>query len=344
MKKIALLLPFLALFGCGSEPKTETETIPQVVNIYSHRHYDIDQTLFDKFKAETGISVNVVKAGADELLVRLEQEGANSPADLLITSDAGRLARAAEMGFLQPLNSTVVNEQVPSHLRDANDLWTGLTMRARVIVCSKDRVAQGSVQNYSDLTKAEWKGKVLCRSSDNLYNQSLLAAMIAHDGDSAATIWAKSVRNNMARNPKGNDRDQVMAIAAGEGDIAIVNTYYLGLLFNSENAEEVGAANQVYIVFPDQNGNGTHVNVSGAGLLKNAPNKDNAIKLVEFLLNEESQRAYADANYEYPVRKGAKASELLISWGDFKQDELNLSLLGTNNPKAVEAFQKAGWE
>lgn len=344
MKKL-LFIAVMALFAsCNSSSEEPAATEPQVVNIYSHRHYDIDQTLFDKFKTETGITVNVVKANADELLVRLEQEGDKSPADLLVTSDAGRLARAAEGGFLQPLGSAVVNELVPSYLRDANDLWTGLTMRARVIVCSKERVPQGTVQNYADLAKPEMKGKVLCRSSDNLYNQSLMAGMIAHMGDSAAAEWAKSVRGNMAREPKGNDRDQVMAIAAGEGDVSIVNTYYLGLLSTSENPDEVLAAQNVYVVFPDQNGNGTHVNVSGAGLLKHAPNKANAVKLIEFLLSEESQRAYADANFEYPVRNGVAASDLLISWGDFKRDELNLSVLGSNNPNAVEAFRKAGWE
>jgi len=334
----------LMLPSCNSSEPKETPTEPQVVNLYSHRHYDIDQEIFNRFEQETGVKVNVVKASADELLVRLQQEGANSPADVLITSDAGRLVEAASGGYFQPYSSTRIDSLVPNYLRDENKLWTGLTMRARIIVASKDRVPQGKISRYEDLALPEWKGKVLSRPSSSLYNQSLLASFIAGMGDSAALAWTKSVRENMARDPKGNDRDQVMAIQGGEGDVALINTYYLGLLLNSEKPEEQAAGNSVYVIFPNQNDRGSHVNVSGAGILKNAPNKANAEKLLEFLLSEDVQRMYADANYEYPVRMGTQPSALLQSWGTFTMDSLNLSQLGAYNGRAIEIFNEAGWE
>lgn len=346
MKKtfLAAFASAIVLFGCNQSEQQQTPTEPQVVNLYSHRHYDIDQEIFNRFEQETGIKVNVVKASADELLVRLQQEGANSPADLLVTSDAGRLAEAAGGDFFQPYSSSLIDSLVPHYLRHENKLWTGLTMRARIIVASKERVPQGSIERYEDLALPLWKGKVLSRPSSSLYNQSLLASFIAGMGDSAALAWTKSVRENMARPPKGNDRDQVMAIHGGEGDVALINTYYLGLLLNSEKPEEQEAGNSVYVIFPNQNDRGAHVNVSGAGILKYAPNKANAEKLLEFLLSEEVQRLYADANFEYPVRIGTEPSGLLQSWGTFTMDSLNLSNLGTFNSRAVEIFTEAGWE
>jgi len=248
------------------------------------------------------------------------------------------------MGFFQPIESGVMIDVVPSPLRDSENRWTGLTVRARILAYSPERVDISKLQDYEDLADANWKGKVLARSSSNLYNQSLLASIIANDGEEAAKSWTKAVRENMARAPKGSDRDQVKAIAAGEGDIAIINTYYLGLLLNSENPEEVKAGQAVKVLFPNQDNRGTHINISGAGLLKYAPNKDNAIKLLEFLLSKESQSAYAEANYEYPVRNDVPASALLQSWGDFKRDEIQLELLGKNNKRAVEIFNEAGWE
>lgn len=338
------VISVLASCGTAEEKQAEAPQKEQVVNLYSHRHYDIDKELFRQFTEETGIEINVVKAGADELLVRLEQEGDQSPADLFITSDVGRLVKAAEGGFFQPIESAVMRDVVPSSLRDIDNQWTGLTVRARILAYNPETVDTSKLHTYEDLANEEWNGRVLARSSGNLYNQSLLASIIAHDGDEAALEWATKVRANMARPPKGNDRDQVKAIAAGEGDIAIVNTYYIGLLLNSENPAEVEAGNSVDLLFPNQDGRGTHVNVSGAGLLKHAPNRDNAIKLIEFLLGKDSQAQYANANYEYPVRKDVQPSELLQSWGEFKWDEINLTQLGKNNKRAVEIFNEAGWE
>ncbi len=345
MKYISSLFLLLILAACGNNPdNTPIEVKQEVVNLYSHRHYDIDKELFKQFEEQTGIVVNVVKAGADELLVRLEQEGDKSPADLFITSDVGRLVRASDMGFFQPIEFAVMYDVVPAPLRDSENRWTGLTVRARILAYSPERVDTSKLHDYEDLANPEWKGRVLARSSSNLYNQSLLASIIANDGEEAALAWAKAVRSNMARAPKGSDRDQIKTIAAGEGDIAIVNTYYLGLLLNSENPEEVKAGESVKVLFPNQSNRGAHINISGAGLLKYSPNKENAIKLLEFLLSKESQGAYAEANYEYPVRNDVPASALLQSWGEFKRDEIKLEELGKNNKKAVETFNEAGWE
>ncbi len=315
----------------------------QDVNVYSHRHYETDQKLFEKFTERTGIEVNVVKASADELIKRLEIEGENSPADVLITVDAGRLHRAKSKGLLQPVQSEMLSENVPAHLRDPEGHWFGLTRRARVIVYSKERVRPDELSTYEALTDETWRGKVLVRSSQNIYNQSLLASLIAHEGRDAARAWAAGIVENMARKPKGNDRDQVKAIAAGIGDLALMNTYYIGLMLNSSNAEERKVAKQVAIFFPDQDGRGTHVNVSGAGVTASSKNKANAIKFLEFLTGEEAQGKFAAANYEYPVNPQVEWSPLLNSWGTFKADTLNLYLLGKYNSEAVKFFDEVGW-
>ncbi|CAN5624127.1 Fe(3+) ABC transporter substrate-binding protein [soil metagenome] len=316
----------------------------QVVNVYTHRHYETDQRLFDRFTETTGIKVNVVSAGADELIKKLELEGERSPADVLITVDAGRLHRAEELDLLQPISSSVLDNNVPSSLKDPEGYWYGLTYRARVIVYAKDRVKPGQLSTYEDLTQPKWKGKVLTRSSDNIYNQSLLASIVASEGPEKAKNWARGLKNNFAREPKGSDRDQVKAVAEGQGDVAIVNTYYLGLLLNSDNEEERKAGEAVGVFFPNQNGRGTHINISGAGVTKHAPNKENAIRFIEFLTQDEAQKAFAEANFEYPVKKDVEVAPLLKSWGDFKVDSLNLAQLGEKNREAVMIFDEIGWK
>ena len=313
------------------------------VNVYSHRHYDTDQELYDRFEEQTGIEVNVIQGKADELIARLSREGAASPADILMTVDAGRLVRAQSMGLLQPVTSALLEANVPAHLRDPEGNWFGLTQRARVIVYHPDRVSPDELSTYADLTHPKWAGRILIRSSSNIYNQSLLASIIANEGEAEAAAWAAGLVANMARTPQGNDRDQMKAVAAGEGDLAVVNTYYVGLLINSgdEYEREVGA--QVRVFFPNQDDGGAHVNVSGAGVTKSAGNLDNAVKLLEFLTGAEAQELFSAANHEYPVNPAVSASPLLQSWGDFTADDLPLHRLGELNADAVRVFDHAGW-
>lgn len=335
----AICAGFLALtfFSCST---TEEE----VVNIYTHRHYAADQELFARFTELTGIKVNVVNASADELIQKLELEGANSPADILITVDAGRLHRAEEKGLFQPFESEIIERNIPAKFRDPENYWTGLTYRARIIAYSKDRVNPEDLSTYEDLASDKWKGKILTRSSENIYNQSLLASIIAANGSEAATQWAAGVLANMARDPKGSDRDQVKAVAAGEGDLAIVNTYYIGLMLNDENPEENKAAEQIAIFFPNQDDRGTHINISGVGITRHAPNKENAIKLIEYLSEEEAQSTLANLNYEFPINDRVAKVPLHAEWGEFKTDDINLSVLGENNKEAVEIFDRVGWK
>jgi len=340
--RIALLLSVSAVgMACSGEQKAEQA---KEVNVYTHRHYEADQQLFDQFTSETGIKVNVVNASADELIERLATEGAESPADLLITVDAGRLNRAQERGLLQAVQSDLLNQHVASEFRDPEGHWFGITYRARIIAYAKDRVNPAEITSYEDLANPKWKGKILVRSSDNVYNQSLMASMIAAHGEEKTLEWAKGLVANFARDPKGSDRDQVKAVAAGEGDLAIVNTYYIGLLINGESEEERKAGESVGLIFPNQGDRGTHVNVSGAGVTKHAPNKDNAIKLLEFLTGQQAQSVLAAVNYEYPIHSDVKRASLLDTWGDFKRDPINLALLGQYNEASIKLFDQAAWK
>ena len=341
------ILGLAVLSACTQKQSDKTEASQEEdleINVYTHRHYESDQQLFKDFEALTGIKVNIVNASADELIQKLELEGAQSPADVLITVDAGRLHRARTKDLLQPVSSEILTENVPSHLRDDQGYWYGLSYRARVIAYAKDRIDPEQLSDYESLTDPSWKGKILIRSSGNIYNQSLLASIIAAQGEQKAKAWAEGMVANMARAPKGNDRDQVKAVAAGLGDLAIANTYYIGLLLNSDNQEEVKAGESVGIFFPNQGDRGTHINVSGIGVTKHAPNKENAIKFMEFLSGPEAQKVFAQGNYEYPVKPGIEWADLLQSWGTFKTDSLNLSVLGANNKQAVMIFDQVGWQ
>ena len=330
----------------GDNPENQQDAVVQngEVNVYTHRHYPSDQILFEKFTENTGIQVNVVNASADELINRMEMEGDASAADVLITVDAGRLNRAMEKGLLQPVQSATLESNIPRNFRENQGHWFGLTYRARIIAYSLDRVDPAAISDYEDLTDPKWKSKVLIRSSENIYNQSLMASIIANEGPEQAKTWAAGVVANMAREPKGSDRDQVKAVAAGEGDLAILNTYYVGLLLNSENPEEVAAGESVGIIFPNQQGRGTHINVSGAGVARYAPNKENAVKFIEFLSSDEAQKVFAEANFEFPVKPGTTRAPLLESWGSFKIDTLDLGQLGTYNRQAVMLFDEVGWK
>jgi iron(III) transport system substrate-binding protein len=314
-----------------------------VVNVYTHRHYDADQMLFDRFEQLTGIEVRVVTATADELITRLEREGAASPADVLITVDAGRLHRAKELGLLRPVTSPVLSEVVPASLRDPEGYWFGLTQRARVLVYAPDRVSPEELSTYENLADPSWAGRVLVRSSDNIYNQSLMASIIAADGAEAAEDWATAVVENFARPPQGADTDLVLDVAAGIGDVAIVNTYYFGRLLHDPDPAVRQLAGTVRVFFPNQNDRGAHVNVSGAGVTANAPNAENAVRLLEFLVSEEAQKVFAEVIFEYPVRADVPWAPTLKEWGEFKADTLNLRRLGELNGEAVKIFDRAGW-
>jgi iron(III) transport system substrate-binding protein len=334
--RLALVLPVLSLVvGCGDDGP--------VVNVYSHRHYDTDEALFQRFTRETGIRVRVVSASADELISRLEREGPASPADLLITVDAGRLHRAKERGLLQPVRSEELESAVPARYRDPEGHWYGLTVRARIIAYALDRVDPSELSTYGDLAHPRWRGRVLTRSSENIYNISMLASIIAAEGPEATEDWVRGVVANLARPPQGNDTDQIRDVAAGVGDVALVNTYYVGRLLNAQDEASRELGRQVGIFFPNQGDRGTHVNVSGAGVTAHAPNRENAIRLLEFLVGEEAQRAFAEANFEYPVRPGVERAGALLDWGDFRPDTLNLARLGELNNEAVRIFDRGGW-
>ena len=321
-----------------------TAPISAQINLYTHRHYDSDKILFEKFTKETGIKINVIKGSADQLIQRIISEGKNSPADILLTVDAGRLHRAKEAGILQSINSKTINKNVPSEMRDPDGFWYGLTVRARVIVYAKDRINSNELSTYEDLATAKWKGKIAIRSSGNIYNQSLMASLIEANGSRRALRWAIGVRKNMARAPRGNDRDQVRAVAAGLADIAVVNTYYLGILANSKEKKDRDVFNKVSVFFPNQNNRGTHINISGAGIAKYSKNKSDAIKFIEFLTSPEAQETFGKVNYEYPLFIENNKSDLLKSWGTFKADKQNLSILGIRNSEAVKLFDRADWK
>ncbi len=315
-----------------------------VVNVYSGRHYQVDEDLFQEFTRQTGINVNLVKADTDQLINRLALEGKNSPADVFITADAGLMIQGMEKNLLQPMNTEKISNLVPAQYRDSKGYWTGFTKRARVIVYHKERVDPSGLSTYEDLATKKWEGKILVRSSQNAYNLTLMASILAANGDEKGLEWAKAVTANMAQPPKGNDRDQIKAIAAGIGDIAIVNTYYMGLLINSINQEEQNIARQTGIFFPNQNDRGTHINISGAAITAYAPNAENAQKLIEFLLSDQAQKAFAEKNYEYPISNNVEWTPLLKEWGTFKSDPLPLDQLGKHLSKAAIIFNQAGWK
>lgn len=314
------------------------------VNLYSARKEALIKPLLDRFSAETGIRVNLVTGKDDALLERLKSEGHNSPADLFVTADAGRLHRATIAGVLQPVKSETLETAIPDHLRDPEGHWFGLSVRARPIFYAIDKVKPEELSTYEALADPKWKGRICIRSSSNIYNQSLVASMIASDGEAATESWAKGLVANFAQPPQGGDRDQIKAAAAGVCDLAVANTYYYGMMVTDNDPAQREAAAKVAIFWPNQEGRGTHINVSGIGLTAAARNRDNAVKLMEFLVNPESQEWYAETNHEYPVREGVALSPTLEAWGTFKSDSLNLAQLGANNPAAVMLMDRAGWK
>lgn len=335
----ALLAAGLALLATGLAPAARANE----VNLYSARQEALIKPLLDEFTGKTGIKVNLVSAKADTLMQRLQSEGRNTPADVLLTVDAGNLGAAKLNDLLQPLKSDAVKKAVPAAYRDNDGLWTGLSLRARPIFYARDRVKPEQLSTYAALTGAQWKGKICVRSSDNIYNQSMVAAMIANDGEKKTEAWTRGFVGNFARPPKGGDRDQIKAVAAGQCDLAIANTYYYAEMLNSGDAAEKAAAEKVAVFWPDQQGRGVHVNISGAGIVKHARNVANARRLIEFLVSPEAQAWYAENNQEYPVRADVPVSPVLKALGIYKADQVSMSRLGANNARAVKLMDRAGW-
>ncbi|MEM5581098.1 Fe(3+) ABC transporter substrate-binding protein [Roseibium sp. AS2] len=313
------------------------------VNIYSYRQPFLIQPLLDAFTAETGIKTNVVFASKG-LGERIAAEGENSPADVLLTVDIGRLDGAKQLGVTQPIVSDVVSGNIPEQFRDPEGHWVGLTNRARIVYASKDRVAQDAI-TYEELSDPKWKGRICTRSGQHVYTIGLIASMVAHHGAEETEEWLAGVRDNLARKPAGNDRAQVKAIFAGECDIALGNTYYMGKMqTNDKEPEQKDWADSVRILFPNADGRGSHVNLAGVVLAKHAPNKDNAVSLVEFLSSQNAQKIYAESNFEYPVTPGVEVSERVQSWGDLKPDALSLAEIAKNRKTASELVDKVGFD
>ncbi len=327
----------LLLTGCAEQTNSDE------VNVYSSRKEALIKPALDKFTAATGITVNLVTGKDDALIERLKAEGSASPADVLITVDAGRLYRAKSFGLTQAIDSKELSQNIPSSFRDPENHWFGLSLRARPIMYAKDRVNPAELNTYASLTNEQWFGKVCIRSSGNIYNQSLVASMIASIGVESVETWAKGMVNNFARKPVGGDRDQIKAVAAGQCDVAVANTYYLFGMLQSGDPEQVTAAEKIGVFFPNQTDRGTHVNVSGIAVTQAAKNKAHAQQLLEFLSQNETQSWYANVNGEYPVKEQIKPHPLLVAWGSFKKDALNLSKLGELNSEAVKIMDRAGW-
>ncbi len=313
------------------------------VNIYSYRQPFLIEPLTEAFTEQTGIKTNVIFASKG-LAERIQAEGANSPADVLLTVDISRLDGAKDLGITAPVKSEVLNANIPENFRDPEGHWYGLTTRARIIYASKDRVPQESI-TYAELADPKWKGKICTRSGQHVYTIGLLSSIIANEGEEKAREWLEGVKANLARKPTGNDRAQVKAIFAGECDISIGNTYYMGkMMTNDKEPEQKEWADSVRILFPNTDDRGTHVNISGIQLIKNAPNKDNAVKFMEFLSSEDAQRIYAEQNFEYPVKGGVPTAELVKSWGDFTPDSIGLSKIAEQRKRASEMVDEVGFD
>jgi iron(III) transport system substrate-binding protein len=314
------------------------------LNLYSARHYDTDDALYQSFSDRTGIRVNLVEADADQLIERIKSEGANSPADVLITVDAGRLWRAQQEGLLASISSPVLEQAVPEYLREPSGQWFGLSKRARVIMYSKDRVNPAELSTYEELADPKWRGQILVRTSSHVYNQSLVGALLEAHGEAETEAWVRGLIANFARPPEGNDTAQIRAVAAGVGNLAIANTYYLPRLAKSDDPADQEVAERVGVFFPNQRDRGTHINISGGGVLKTARNPEAAIQFLEHLVSQEAQEIFAQGNNEYPVVEDVTVDPVLASYGSFQEDTLNATVFGRNNEAALRLMDRAGWQ
>jgi iron(III) transport system substrate-binding protein len=346
MKQLLLAALACASFGmlaaCAEDAGEEAVPITGEVNIYSSRHYDTDLKLYEDFTRTTGIKVNRIEADADALIERIAAEGEFSPADLLITVDAGRLWRAEEAGILAPVDSPVLKERLPANLRHPDGLWFGLSTRARIIIYDKAKGPPQGLATYADLANPAFRGQICMRSSSNIYNISLLSSIVAHKGPAEAEAWTKGVVANFKQPPQGNDTSIIEAVAAGQCRLSVVNTYYLARYAGGDDKARA-IFDKVGVIFPDQAGDGTHVNISGAGVIKTAPNRANAVKFLEYLTSESAQRYFADGNNEYPAAIGLAANSAVERLGTFKPDTLSVADIGRNQAEAVRIFDRAGW-
>ena len=317
----------------------------KVLNLYTARHYQTDEALYANFTKQTGIKINRIEGQEDPLLERIKNEGANSPADVFITVDAGRLWRADQAGVFAPVKSKVLESRIPANYRDPEGAWFGFSARGRVIAYNKSTVKPGDIKDYEDLADPKWKGKVCTRSGGHVYNLSLIGSLVANLGEEKTEQWAKGVVANLARDPKGGDTDQLKAVAAGECDVAISNTYYIARLMRSTKPEDKAVAEKLGVIWPNQGNRGTHMNVSGGGMLKNAPNKEAAVKFLEYLASDEAQTYFADGNNEWPVVPSVKVkNKELESLGSFKADTLNVSAIGKHQPTAQKIADRVGFK
>jgi len=317
------------------------------VNIYTSRHYDADDLLYEQFTKKTGIKVNIISGKGSALIERLKAEGANSPGDVFFTVDAGNLANFQKQGYLQPIQSEAIKQVVPVELRGENDEWVAVAKRARVIFYNPELVDENEIKNinYEDLSKDTWKGKIVIRSSSNMYNQSLVSSLISNLGIEKTEEWAKGLVSNFSRKPQGNDRSQIMAVANKKASIAIANTYYIGIMLSGKGGQDqLNAANKVKIAFPNQGNRGTHINVSGGGVLKYSPNRENAEKFLEFLLSREAQNHIVNNTFEYPVLNTVRPHPLIENFGEFKMDKTSVADFGKYNPDAVKLMDRVNWQ
>lgn len=338
-----LIVSITAVFLSNTNEEVQNEE----VNIYTSRHYDADDFLYEKFTQKTGIQVNIISGKGSALIERLKAEGANSPGDVFFTVDAGNLANFQKQGFLQSIKSEIIKQSVPVELRGENDEWVAVAKRARVIFYNPELVSDKEIKdiNYEDLANDVWKDKVVIRSSSNMYNQSLVSSLISNLGIDQTEKWAKDLVANFARKPQGNDRSQIMAVANKEASIAIANTYYIGIMLSGKGGElQLDAAQKVKIAFPNQTNRGAHINISGGGVLKHSPNRENAEKFLEFLLSEEAQVHIVNNTFEYPVIETVKPHPLIASFGNFKMDKTSVADFGKYNPEAVKLMDRVNWQ
>jgi iron(III) transport system substrate-binding protein len=347
---IGILL--VSLTACSSTTQNTSEASnnnseqnsANTLNLYSARHYDSDKALYDKFSRETGIKINLIEGKDDELIERIKTEGNNSPADILITVDVGRLWRAQQDGVFQKVSNKELETVIPQYLRSPDGYWFGISKRARVIVYNKQKVKPAELSTYEELTAPRWKGRICARSSSNVYNQSLVAFLIEKDGKEKTKQWIQGFVTNFARPPEGNDIDQIKGVAAGECDVAIVNHYYFARLLGSSDEKNKEVTKNVSVFFPNQKTNGTHINISGVGMTINAPHKENALKFMEYLVKPEAQEIFANNNYEYPVLSSLKPNSIVAGFGTFKESDLDVAASGKNNEEAVKLMDEEGWK
>ena len=339
----ALLVLSIILVYFNSDDIVESKE----VNIYTSRHYDADDLLYKQFTKKTGIKVNIISGKGSALIERLKAEGANSPGDVFFTVDAGNLANFQKQGYLQPIQSEAIKQVVPVELRGENDEWVAVAKRARVIFYNPELVNENEIKNinYEDLSKDTWKGKIVIRSSSNMYNQSLVSSLISNLGIEKTEEWAKGLVSNFSRKPQGNDRSQIMAVANKKASIAIANTYYIGIMLSGKGGQDqLNAANKVKIAFPNQGNRGTHINISGGGVLKYSPNRENAEKFLEFLLSREAQNHIVNNTFEYPVLSTVRPHPLIENFGEFKMDKTSVADFGKYNPDAVKLMDRVNWQ